>query len=185
MFTPIPPQGNVIDKYIELRKAQGKSKNTLYVMRYTAEKLAHFLGEKGFKDTTEKDLQDFMETINFGSYNVVGISITQFYRWLFKLDKDKRPDNLKWLEFKSKKDKIRHSDPEELKKYLITPKEYDTIIKSCENDRFGMWEALFETYWLSGGRLDEIRNMKIKDVIKVNGGNNIKVSLKECRKKEK
>ena len=54
-------------------------------------------------------------------------------------------------------------------------------MKSCENDRFGMWEALFETYWLSGGRLNEVRIMKIKDVIKVNGGQNIKVGLRDSK----
>ncbi len=181
IFNPLGVNRKIIDEYIIYRTAQNKSNNTLYVMKYTTEKLAHFLKKKEFKDATEKDLQGFMGTINFGSYNVVGISIIQFYRWLLKLDKDKKPDNLKWLEFKSKKDKIRHSDPEELKKYLITPQEYDIMLKSCENDRFGMWEALFETYWLSGGRLNEVRNMKIKDVIKVNGGNNIKVALKESK----
>ena len=168
----------VINEYISLRKDKGKSKNTLLSNQYVLEKFGHFLKDKQFKDANDKDLRNYMNTIAFGSYNTNAILLIDFYRWLLNLEKDQRPDNLKWLEYKSKKDKQRIQDPEEKKKYLITPEEYQTILNYLKKDRYGMWEALFETYWLSGGRLNEVRNMLIKDIIKVNDGTKVKVGLR-------
>jgi len=170
----------VMDDFIELRRDKGKSENTLYADKYVIEKFGDFLGTKQYKEATEQDLRDYMKTINFGSYNLQGITLIKFYRWLFDLDKDEKPKILKWIEFKNKKNKLRELNPDKRKK-LIEPDEYKEIQNYCSNDIFGMWSALFETYWLSGGRLNEVRNMKIKDVIKVNGGNNIKVSFKKSK----
>ena len=170
----------VITEFIVLRRDKGKSKNTLYADRYVLEKFGYFLKNKQYKDATEKDLRTYMNTINFGSYNLQGITLIKFYRWLFDLDKDQIPKNMKWIEFKSKKNKNRIKDPDK-KKLLITQEEYLKIQEECKSDIFGMWSALFETYWLSGGRLDEVRSMLIKDVIKVNQGDNIKIALRKSK----
>lgn len=174
----------VIDKYLELRKAQGKSKNTIEGERYVFERFGDFLRDKHFKDATEQDMLNYFKDIDkLQIYNLFGIKLISFYRWLLKLKKKERPQIMDWFQQKSKKDFQRQADPEGVKKYFISPEEYQTIINACEKDRYGMYPALWETFYLSGGRLSEIRNMKICDVIKMNGGENIKLRFNKSKTK--
>jgi integrase len=152
-----------IDEWIEDDREPNKniSKETLRHDKYCLRKFGDFLGDKDIKTATEKDLKEFFKAIkNFSAYNQVATKIIIFYRWIDKSDKREMPKRMKWFEFEKPKEK----DTAKIKEELITPKEYDKIINACGIDRFGMWQACYETFYLSGGRLSEVASMKIKDV---------------------
>ena len=71
---------------------------------------------------------------------------------------------MNWFEFSTEEQRTQRKDPD-IKKHLITTDEFESIINASK-DRYGLWE----TYYLSGGRLNEVRQMKIKDV-KIEGDN--------------
>lgn len=178
-FNPSGEHRLVIDKYISYRNSLRKSEHTLTNEELILNRFGAFLGSKDFKDATENDMQRFFNGIKaLSSYDLFGIKIIGFYRWLLKLEKKERPANMKWFEHTSKEQKERQSDPEGVKKYFVTPEEYKTILEE-NNDVFGMWQGLWETYYLSGGRLSEVQGMKIKDVkIKEN---NVSIILRQSK----
>lgn len=172
-----------IDKYVAFRKSLKKSSIKLKNEYATLEHLGHFLGDKTFDQATEKDLQQFFDGIdNLGTRDIKGLRITQFYRWLNKLDKKDKPEVMKWFEFSSSDQRERNKDPD-VKKYLITPEEYRQII-TASGDAHGMWQALWETYYLSGGRLGEIHGMIIKDVRIVDGNVSIIITHSKTKPRE-
>jgi integrase len=163
-----------IDKYIAFRRALNKSSITLKNENATLQHLGDFIGEKTFDQINEEELQQFFTNIdNLGTRDIKGLRITQFYRWLNKLDKHEKPQVMKWFEFSSSDQRERNKDPD-VKKYLFTPEEYRTII-TASGDAHGMWQALWETYYLSGARLGEVHGMRIKDVKIVDGNVSILV----------
>ena len=170
----------LIEEYLFIRKSNNKSEVTLKNEKITLTKLSDFIGNN-FKDVTETNLQNFINTYNgsLRSRDLIGSRLIQFYRWIEKCDKRDRPTLMKWFEFTTKKqlDKVKDPDKE---KYLISSKEYKKIINATK-DVHGMWEALWETYYLSGGRRDEVRHMRIKDV-EING-NKVKVTLNKSKTK--
>ena len=52
-----------------------------------------------------------------------------------------------WFEFTKKNQKQRAKDPD-IEKYLITPEDYQNILKHSK-DRFGMWEGFWECMWIT------------------------------------
>jgi len=137
------------------------SKNTIYADRLNLRKFADFLGTKSLKDATENDLKEFFKlNRDYGGYNLIAIKLNMFYRWLEKLPRKQIPKRMEWFEYEKVKDK----DTKQIKEELITPKEYKLILENSGRDRFGMWEALWETLYQSGARVGEINSMKIKDV---------------------
>lgn len=174
----------VIDEFLSIRQIQKKSKETVDTDEFCLCKFAHFLNKKHFKDVTEKDLQDFFKTIDtYSTFNLLGIKLIQFYRWLLKLKRKQRPDIFQWFEFISNDKKAKDSNPDSIKDQFITTSEYNTILTSCW-DKYGMWEAMFETYYLSGGRLSEVRNMTIGDVKTDSGKVSLVLRVSKTRPRE-
>lgn len=170
----------IIDKYISLREDKDKSLGTLDNDRFAIERLAVFLN-KNLAEATEQDLRNYFKTVKAKSTkNLFGIQVIMFYRWLFKLEGKKRPENMIWFEFITQDQKDRKSDPEGVKKFFITPEEYKNILEACR-DKYGMWEAIFETYYLSGARLSEVQSMTIEDVKIKN--DNVSVRLRNSKSK--
>ena len=169
----------IINEFIEdYRKTnQNISKGTIRSDLNLLNKVAHHFKDKNLKDATEEELKNFFKNISdYGGYNLLGIKLRLFYRWVDNKNikqynnshKDKKrilgrrqcPERMLW--FVSKK--IKSIDVHEIKKEIITNEEYKIILENSGHDRYGMWQALWETYWFSGARLGEVVSMKIKDV---------------------
>lgn len=156
-----------IDEYLDIGKANKKSVNTIKTWGNALEKLGDSIENKRFKDVTEKDLREFFSNIKSCNYHdLVGGIIIRFYKWLFHLKRREIPEIMEWYRYTSKNQKERLKDPD-IEKLLITPEEYKKIM-GYSKDAIGMWEAFWETMYISGGRPDEVRNMQIKDV-KIDG----------------
>jgi len=174
----------VIDEYLLLCKARKLSENTMKIKTDCLRKLGDFIGKKNYKEVTDIMLQQFFsEKIHsIGYHDLCGVHFLDFYRWLFHLNKKLRqyPENMLWFEFTKKSQKQRAKDPD-IEKYLITPEDYQNILKHSK-DRFGMWEGFWECMWITGGRPEEIRSMKIKDVTMDVENNRVFVELKYSKK---
>ncbi len=127
--------------------------------------LARCLKEKMFKNTSKEDMMDFFDTISEKSRNLYGTKIILFYRWLFELDKREIPENMKWFTYTTKAKRLKRLDPELFKKCLITPEQYDKIMKITIHPQV---RAMFETLYLGGMRPSELTSMKISGV-KIDG----------------
>lgn len=179
----------LIKEYIKFRKNNNTSIITSIGEEAKLNKLARYLEPKHFmKDVTEKDIQDFFEKLKeysvkkrngryLGTLDIYAVMITLFYRYLFELDKYEKPYIIKWYEYSKKAQLTKISDVDKLKK-LITIEEYREIIKIADKiDAKGMYSALFETYYLTGGKLSEVLSMRIKNIKRV--GNKFKLELAE------
>jgi site-specific recombinase XerD len=163
-----------VSEYLEflIRTEKGIPQGTLKNKEYVLNRLGKFLDKQNttFKKATPEQMQDYFKTIKaFSTYNMMGTTILRFLGWLFNLEKGIKPKNMKWFHFISKKRMRKEADPKALEKHIITPEEYNKIL-DASRDKFGEYEALWEVYYLSGGRLDEPISMLIEDVI-INGKN--------------
>ncbi len=124
-------------------------------------KFANYLGSKDLRTATEKDLKQFFtENKAHSSYNLLAIKLTSFYRWVEDLSKRETPKRMTWFEYAKPPER----DTKKIKEEFITDDEYKRILEGSGRDRFGMWSALWETFYLSGARLGEVSAMRIKDV---------------------
>lgn len=137
------------------------SKKTIQSDRYCLEKLSHYASDKNIINLTEKELkQFFIENKDFSGYNLLGTKFIIFYRWVEKLNKREVPKRMAWFIY----EKHKPLDSKQIKNEFITEEEYNKILNATGKDRFGMWQACWETFYLSGARLEEIASMKIKHV---------------------
>ena len=157
----------IINSYKMHRYSLGKAKNTVDADINAIRKLAKSIGNKNFKDVKEDDLKEFFVDIkNFILRDHYSSRIICFYKWLFKLKDDERPEIMKWYKYSKNSERERQKDPN-IKKELILPEEYAKIIQKVKMDL--RISALYETLYLSGARPDEVCNMKIEDVINDEG----------------
>jgi integrase/recombinase XerD len=159
-----------INRYKEylasLRRTDGTQKNVEYVLN----RLARFLGSTKFEDANEKQMQNYFNTIkSFSTFNIYGAIIIRFLAWNSGLEERAKTPNMKWFKYISDKRMRKEADPRRNEKYLITPQEYQQIL-DASRDKYGFYEALWEVFYLSGGRLSEVANMMVGDV-KFEGNN--------------
>ena len=168
---------NYLRYFASIRRSPETIKNTKYVL----ERLQKFLGETKIQDASEQQMMDYFDTIkSFSTFNINGAIIICFLQWLLKLEKHQRPANMKWFKYVSKDRMEKDGNPEGIKQFLITADEYEKL-QAFSKDKYGQWEALWETYYLSGGRESEVWSMKINDVII--DGNTVTVALPESKTK--
>jgi len=162
----------IIDEYLNYYKAKRPkaSKHTIRGKRQTLEHLSDYLQKhtkhKSLKKASEQDMINFFNNPNYvteGSYNLFGNNLLPFYRWIFDMDRFTRPSNMKWFERTSEITKRKFSDPHRKEKLLIYTDEYEKIM-NFSKDIFGQNKALWETYYLSGFRPEEVPSMNIGDV---------------------
>jgi len=152
-----------IEKYAFQRKANDKSDGTIYGETTTLIKLGKYL-KKDFRYTTQEDLQNFFSDKSIVnspiSSDLYATRIIQFFRFLSKgkLKRKERPLIMDWYGHKTTQYKNRNKDPDKKSKWLITRKEIDKIILSSPTIQD---KALWETFYLTGARPDEILSMKI------------------------
>jgi len=162
----------IINEYTRYKKLKQPdvSHNTIRSIDQTLRILSNFsikfLNNKPIKTLDREDLMKFFENNKYGnkpSRNLYGSYIIPFYRWIEDLDKHSRPSNMKWFENSSShKNKI-NRDENRKKKLFITSEAYNKIINYCE-DIYGQNKAMWETYYLSGFRPEELQSMFIEDV---------------------
>ena len=156
----------LIDEFCAFhQKARGRSKSTVRTYRASLRKLGAFLENKSFSDATKKDLMVFFQVSEFNpvSRNNYGARIQAFYRWLEDLSKRKIPERMEWFEYASKEEKQRNEDIHQLEGQMIERDEYMKIIEHVK-DNLGMEQAMWEVFYLTGGRNSEIAKLRIKDV---------------------
>ena len=152
----------ILKSFKEYREANSKSTKTIKGDVTTMSQLIEYTNNKPLKNVTENDLQGFLKNKSLGTKTQYAMRLINFYRWLNKLDKHTRPENMKWYEFPTADLKAKYKEPN-VKKYLITDDEYNKIIQYCKDD--SKWCALFETLYLSGARPNEANQMNVGDVI--------------------
>jgi site-specific recombinase XerD len=174
----------IIDEYLKYKtnaKPVERPRNLISPVRT----LSNFLDEKLLTDATEEDLKYFFnpdnKIISFESRSYMFTQIRLFYRWVDKIDRYTIPDRLRWYEPITNKAKKRYLDPDRINKHLITEKDYIEMIENS-NDAYGQDKAIWETYFLSGIRPEEIDNLKLNSIkIHKNGNYEIKVKSGESK----
>lgn len=169
-FTADKIDKEIINEFIFDNSKKLEDPETLRSYKYNLRKLSEFkrknTDKKNIKELNEKDLRAFFNNniyVKKGSWNSAGSRIIPFYRWKYKLPKRQRPPNLYWYENQSEHYRKRLKDPHRKKKLLIFPDEYEEIIKKS-NDRYGQNKAIWELYYISGFRPEELPSMFIEDV---------------------
>lgn len=168
----------IIEEYKKFRETNNRGKITIMGDITAIDQLIKYTNGKNLHKTTDKDTISFI-----GSYTGLstkeqyGTRLILFFRWLNKLDKRERPENMKWFEYPSSDQITKTKDPD-VKKHLITDDEYAKIIQFCGDQ--GIWAALFETLYLSGGRPDEVNNMNYNDV-EIDENNKVTVTLRKSK----
>jgi len=146
---------------------------------------ADYLWQKSLKDATEEDLKYFLnpanERISITSRTYHFSQIKLFYRWVDGVDRHTIPDRLRWYEPLKNKDKKRYLDPEKREKHFITKKDYSKMIK-FSNDAYGQDKALWETFYLSGLRPEEMDKLNVGDVKDDSKGHYMIVLREKCSK---
>ena len=177
-----PKNKNSLDKFLKREQANERTPKTLENIHYTITRLGNFLGKTNFEDATEEQMQNYFKTIkSFNTRDIAGSIIIKFLQSTMGLQRRERPKNMLWFEYTHKKTKQKNQDPEGMAKKLITPEEYKIIIDACE-DELGQWQAIFETFYLSGMRLSELACLKIGNVLS-DSNENIIIRVPESKTK--
>lgn len=156
--------------YFYKTKKPNSSKHTLRSIEQSLSRLSVFLEtktiHKSLKEANEQNMLNFFNNkyyVTEGSYNIIGINIIPFYRRLYGLDKRSRPNNLNWFETTSERTKRKNNDPHRKEKLFISNEDYKKMM-GFYKDIYGQYNAILETYYLSGFRPEELVSMKIQDV---------------------
>jgi len=172
-FNTNEANSEIIEDYINDYNINNKtcSPDTIRSKKQILRKLSHYLekhtNHKSLKKATKEDLKQFFNNnkyVTIGSHNLTGSHLIPFYRWVYDIeDKHIRPKNMGWYETSSKRAKLRNSDPHRKDKLLLNPEEYKKIV-DYSKDFYGQNKAIWETYYFSGFRPDELTSMNIEDV---------------------
>ncbi len=168
----------IMHEYVKNRQANSKAVNTIKTDITSLKGLLSFVDNKPFKNITEEDTRDFIGGFsNVATKVQYATRIIKFYRWFNRLDNRERPSIMKWFEYPSKDLLIKNKDAD-VKQYLITDEEYQTIIQFCGEEP--KWSALFETLYLSGARPNEVNQMNIGDV-EIDEKNRVIITLRDSK----
>jgi integrase len=181
----------IIEDYLSYYKAKkpNHSERTIRSIKSSLEHLASFLQDKTSHKTlkpapNERIMLNFFNDryyVPLGSYNLMGQNIIPFYRYVNKVGKHSRPKNMDWFESTSERTKKRLRDPHRKEKLLLTIEEYEEIMRYSK-DFYGQNKAIWETYYLSGFRPEELQSMTINDVNEIIDENNNAVVWISCPK---
>lgn len=152
------PQGKTIHRFISFLKAEGKAKGTIEAYERIIKRLRRF-HKKPFKALTRGDLEAFLaawsedKERNSPAYlNFVRTALKFFFKWLD--GGEEYPQCVKWIKVKRVQ---RELDPRD----ILTEEEVLQLIKAADHPRD---RALIHVLYESGGRISEIRNLRVRDV---------------------
>ncbi|MFH1209353.1 MAG: tyrosine-type recombinase/integrase [archaeon] len=153
-------QRNVLEKFFEEKTINKEInlptlKNKLYFLR----KLGIYL-KKDWKKVTEDDLKDFLkksesEGAKEEQLLIYKSFIRQFFQWLYEMKEKEYPKVVDWIKIK------RNRLKKKLKEDLITPQEFELMLKHAGNQRDKTILILLRD---SGCRIGEIINLKLKNI---------------------
>lgn len=133
-------------------------------------KLGNFLGQIHFEDVTKDEMKKFFSQIDYASSSqeTMKITLKKFYKWIYDLEKDdKYPDCVRWIKFKTQKQKQREKDIDAGKKKIISLDEYHLLQNAAGG--FPQIQAILETLYWSGCRIGELVSMNVGDVEESDG----------------
>jgi integrase len=168
------------EKLESIKRSPGTIKNILEVLN----RVQKFLGDTPIEKASEQQLMAYFKTVkSLESHNIQGSIIMNYLRFKLKIkNKRQRPPNMEWYEWVSKDRKEKEKHHEGIKRFLITPEEYEKLLE-VSIDKYGLWEGLWEAFSLSGGREKEVWSMQIKHVIIDKTANTVTLALPESKTK--
>lgn len=162
----------MIESFLLYKKNKNCSESTIKMYKSYLE-IFNKEVKKNFKEVKEKDVFKFLSRYSTAkARNGRSVVLKQFYRFIFKLDKDdKLPECVRRVEYS-----IDKNDHVKYRERVITRQEYNKMILCCKNP---MQKAMLETMYNFGVRKSEMLSMKLKDV-KFNG-ENTKITVRESK----
>jgi integrase len=149
-----------IQLYLQERRANALSEQTIRLDRMVLERLAEFL-KKPFRQATKQDLVRYFskiqETLSNGTVHLEKVKTKQFYNWLYDLEPKDFPDCVKWIRPTNPGKGMLPIQPED----LLTREEIRKLIDACSNARN---QALISSLYETAARAEEILDLKIKNV---------------------
>lgn len=146
--------------YLQERRANALSEQTIRLDRMVLERLAKFL-KKPFREATKQDLvryfSQIQETLSNGTVHLQKVKTKQFYNWLYDLEPRDFPDCVKWIRPTNPGKGMLPIQPED----LLTREEIRKLINTCSNARN---QALISSLYETAARAEEILDLKIKNV---------------------
>jgi len=162
----------IIKEYLDYKTNQkpiARPRNLVSPLRM----LSDYLKDKSLKDATNKDLMFFLKPdnglVSLNSRHYIYMQVKLFYRWIDQIDRHTIPDRLRWYEPITNKAKRMYLNPERRENHFITQDDYDKMIK-FSNDAYGQDKALWETFYLSSIRPEEMPHLKIGDIYETDEG---------------
>ena len=149
----------VINRFSAFQKAEGKAKGTIEAYERILNELAEAFNGTPFNELTRANIEIFLadwseqEEKNSPSYlNFVRTVLKYFFKWL--AGGEDYPECAKWIKIKRVQ---RELDPRD----ILTEEEIYQMIRAAEHPRD---RALIHVLYESGGRISEIRNLRVRDV---------------------
>lgn len=146
---------NIVHLFIDSKRVEGLSENTLSKYEYHIMKVLDFLG-KNYMDVTSADVRYYLSQykktgVSNTSLNNVRLVLSTFYNWLEAED----------YVLKSPMRRIRRIKMDKVIKEIITEENMELLRIACRNVRD---LAILDTLFSTGARLSEMQQMNIDDI---------------------
>lgn len=166
----------IIEDYINYRKNIGKGKGTIQNDDQALRKLAHYANNKSILDKN-LDMKGFFNNPKYipsqETAQPLFSAINKFDQYQFNLLPRERSERLRWYRKQTNQQKNKNKNrEEEIKDKFITPEEYESLLNSCTRIQS---KAMWETFYLSGARPDEILSMTVDSLIESKKGWEIRI----------
>jgi site-specific recombinase XerD len=151
----IEERGNVIERFNSYMGANSQAINTKLNYLKSLRSLYESVGDKDLKKVSKADMENWVNILNEkyspGTANLYKRHVKKFYQWLFDMEEG-YPDNVRWI-----KEKKSNGLPQN----FLSPKDVAKLLKYTYNPRD---RALIHVLYESAGRIEEVLNLKIKDI---------------------
>lgn len=149
-----------IDEYINFLELQDKKEKTVENRVWGLVPFLSYIGERDIKSVNKVDIENFMITLKKSgkapsSIHMYAFNTRFFFKWLL-------PDNDFFKNVKIKRQKIDHS-----KKEYVNIEDVKKMLQVCNHQRD---RAFLFLMWETAGRLEEILQLNIEDVVPEKNG---------------
>jgi integrase len=161
----------VCEKFLTYLRAKQHKIGTQLIRLYTLRRLWDFCyynkNKHNFNDITREDVNEYMGSLtnSVAQYNIQVGCLNVFFRWLYDVPKPNKPEQTRDLSYLKEKQR---EDPQ-----LLNPEE---VLEMAKRAHSQMHRAFILLLYETGGRIGEILNMNVEDVILEKG--RMKVRLK-------
>ncbi len=143
----------LIEDFLNEKKANGVKDITIDNISKSLERLDRF---KSIDSCTEKDLKTYFASLECSerTKELYKIYIKGYFKWM------RLPDKVAWIKARKIKTEVQEED-------LLTPDEVKSLLNAADNSRD---KAIISILDESGGRISEVINLNIKDLVKTDYG---------------